>query len=182
MKRLLLLGAGFTRNWGGWLGNEVFEYLLGDPEIIADPDLRLKLWAEKNKVEGGGFEAALDKVQREAKATGDTKQLNRFERAVTRMFDAMDQAFSNAYPNGPFRFEFCASNAKRPVAEFLTRFDAIFTLNQDLLLERHYFEHMPYDSRWQGFQVPGMKVASDVIGQQGAGLEKLCPGRKTVEI
>ena len=33
MNFVLLLGAGFTRNWGGWLASEVFEYLLGSPEI-----------------------------------------------------------------------------------------------------------------------------------------------------
>jgi len=31
---LLLLGAGFSRNWGGWLASEAFEYLLGSPEMM----------------------------------------------------------------------------------------------------------------------------------------------------
>jgi hypothetical protein len=30
MPHYLLTGAGFSRNWGGWLANEAFEYLLGD--------------------------------------------------------------------------------------------------------------------------------------------------------
>jgi hypothetical protein len=30
---ILLTGAGFSRNWGGWLANEAFEYLLGCSEI-----------------------------------------------------------------------------------------------------------------------------------------------------
>jgi hypothetical protein len=25
----MLTGAGFSRNWGGWLADEAFEYLLG---------------------------------------------------------------------------------------------------------------------------------------------------------
>jgi hypothetical protein len=33
MPYYLLTGAGFSRNWGGWLANEAFEYLLGAPEI-----------------------------------------------------------------------------------------------------------------------------------------------------
>jgi hypothetical protein len=30
---ILLTGAGFSRNWGGWLANEAFEYLLGSSHI-----------------------------------------------------------------------------------------------------------------------------------------------------
>jgi len=44
MGHVLLLGAGFSRNWGGWLATEVFEYLLGCPEIANDPNLRALLW------------------------------------------------------------------------------------------------------------------------------------------
>lgn len=33
MNFLLLLGAGFSRNWGGWLADEAFEYLIGHNEI-----------------------------------------------------------------------------------------------------------------------------------------------------
>ena len=32
MPCVLLTGAGFSRNWGGWLAIEAFEYLLGCPE------------------------------------------------------------------------------------------------------------------------------------------------------
>jgi hypothetical protein len=148
---------------------------------MADADLQRKLWAEKNKVLGGGFEATLEDVRREAGVSGDTKRVRRLEDAITRLFKAMDQAFSNAYPLGPFRFEFSRSNSNQPVAEFLTRFDAIFTLNQDLLLERHYFEHMPSSGRWEGFQIPGMKVSSDVMPQQGDRVWRSYVRRSAVE-
>lgn len=39
MSDLLLIGAGFSRNWGGWLATEAFEYLLGSPEVARDPGL-----------------------------------------------------------------------------------------------------------------------------------------------
>jgi hypothetical protein len=29
MANILVTGAGFSRNWGGWLADEAFEYLLG---------------------------------------------------------------------------------------------------------------------------------------------------------
>ena len=31
MTFILRTGAGFSRNWGGWLASETFEYLLGSP-------------------------------------------------------------------------------------------------------------------------------------------------------
>lgn len=39
------------------------------------------------------------------------------------------------------------------------RFDAIFTLNQDVLLEHHYFRHLdlPAVRNWNGAQLPGMR-------------------------
>jgi len=32
-QHFLLTGAGFSRNWGGWLVNEAFEYLLGSKGV-----------------------------------------------------------------------------------------------------------------------------------------------------
>ena len=59
MKHILLTGAGFSRNWGGWLANEAFEYLLGS--IHVDNLLRQKLWQTKER--GGGFEDSLSEMQ-----------------------------------------------------------------------------------------------------------------------
>ena len=44
MNCVLLIGAGFSRNWGGWLSGEVFEYLLGCPEIKNDHYLKELMW------------------------------------------------------------------------------------------------------------------------------------------
>jgi hypothetical protein len=33
MSLILLTGAGFSRNWGGWLAAEVFEYLIGQDDL-----------------------------------------------------------------------------------------------------------------------------------------------------
>jgi hypothetical protein len=46
------------------------------------------------------------------------------------------------------------------MSTFLVRFDAIFTLNQDLLLERHYLNDniaLSTPRRWNGWQIPGLK-------------------------
>jgi hypothetical protein len=49
MNPYLLIGAGFSRNWGGWLANEAFEYLLGDPSVMLSPPLRGLLWTTQPK-------------------------------------------------------------------------------------------------------------------------------------
>jgi hypothetical protein len=51
---------------------------------------------------------------------------------------------------------YLSGESKRSILEFLPKFDAIFTLNQDLLLEFHYnFDHRP--SRWIGSYYPGIE-------------------------
>jgi hypothetical protein len=37
MKYVLILGAGFSRNWGGWLASEVNGHLPTSPGIRSDP-------------------------------------------------------------------------------------------------------------------------------------------------
>lgn len=143
---LLLLGAGFSRNWGGWLANEADEYLLGHSAI--DESIRAILWHCRRK---GGFEAALSQLQHE-ESTGD--RLIRLQRALADMFQDMDRAFEG--------ISFNFNNAlKGSVSEFLTKFDAIFSLNQDLLLERHYLKSedvaLKSNGRWSGYQLPGLK-------------------------
>lgn len=132
MTHLLLLGAGFSRNWGGWLAAEAFEYLLGSPEVLADEYLRDLLWTHQGR--GGGFEAALEALQFPSALDGEAtrERLMALQSAIARMFADMNRAFFELV-----EWEF-TQRLDRQIKVFLTRFDAIFTLNQDLLLERHY--------------------------------------------
>lgn len=132
--RLLLTGAGFSRNWGGWLGAEVTEYLLGDPRL--SKRVRGLLWDHR---EAGGFEHVLGMLEAERNPS-DFWALNL---AIEDMFEVMNKAlravtFEHA-PNGP------------TVANLLASFDAIYTVNQDLLLETHY------STPFQGWHRPGIK-------------------------
>src|SRR2546430_591604 len=123
MSHLLLVGAGFSRNWGGWLAAEAFEYLLGSPEISNNEALRALLWASKSS---GGFEDALANLQQQFVRCPDartTEQLTAFQGAVARMFRDMNKAFIEL-PNWEFQ-----QYRGRTVGEFLSGFDAIFTLN-----------------------------------------------------
>jgi SIR2-like protein len=159
MKYYALLGAGFSRNWGGWLASEVFEYLLGWGNL--SPGTRDLLWSTRND---GGFEAALEQLQRMAVHTGtadaETK-LDNFQAVLREMFRDMDHAFERQ------QFEF-QNEARFMVRSFLSRFDAIFTLNQDVLLERFYMDgnlSLSVDRTWDCAIMPGMRPS---FGMQSA--------------
>ena len=152
MTYVLLTGAGFSRNWGGWLANEAFEYLIGSPEI--DEHLKHLLWTHKTR--GGGFEDALAELQREYNLRTDErtkKPLHDLQSAIVGMFNEMNRAFDGIQFEPHNHLEYL-------IRTFMIRFDAIFTLNQDLLLERHYLDGniaLSQPRRWNGWQVPGVK-------------------------
>jgi hypothetical protein len=128
---ILLTGAGFSYNWGGYLAKEAFEYLLGVTEH--DEDLRRVLWADQTK--GWGFETTLARLRKEYEENYSPQveqDFNNMTTAVRRMFGDMWLAFGQSKFDEPFE------NPRLGIIRFLTRFDAIFTLNQDTLLETHY--------------------------------------------
>jgi hypothetical protein len=156
MPHYLLTGAGFSRNWGGWLANEAFEYLLGCEEI--DDHLRHKLW--QDKMSGSGFEDTLADLQQAYNHYRDAavkEQLQILVSALAGMFNAMAQSFMRR------QFELNI-DSRYSICSFLERFDAIFTLNQDTLLEYHYLHAVVGRGRWSAARVPGVKPLN--VGQQ----------------
>ena len=79
------------------------------------------------------------------------------------MFEDMNQAFMESH----FVYEFRGGLVDE-LNRFLARFNAIFTLNQDILLEHCYLPRLDLldIQRWGGPQIPGMKPV--VGGQFGA--------------
>jgi hypothetical protein len=156
MPHYLLVGAGFSRNWDGWVASEAFEYLLGCPEIRADARLRDLLWTHQLK---GGFEDALAELQSGntswAQAPWSESQLIAFQNAVGRMFEDMNGAFLDRKD-----LEFQRQVSERMVSRFLMRFDAIFTLNQDVLLEHFYLGNNMVGSVVRAY-LPGMERVPD---------------------
>lgn len=133
----MLTGAGFSRNWGGWLANEAFEYLLGCKEL--SDEVRNLLWVcFENKT---GFEGALARLQKKDSRADD---LDALTAALRGMFDLMNSTFPGR--KGP------DIGGGHKAARLLSHFDAIFTLNQDLLMEKGY---TPTDPRWNGLLLPG---------------------------
>lgn len=143
--RILLLGAGFSRNWGGWLASEVMGELCG--RLADDPYLLQLLRKTPN------FEVVLGKLRQEAMlGTLDaTRRFARMEQAIRATFEEMNETFAKI----PFEF---TSNYYRSIQRYFTNFEAIFTLNQDLLLELQYYPegNAEHERRWTGYSLPGV--------------------------
>src|SRR6266849_893499 len=130
MPHILLTGAGFTRNWGGWLADECFEYLVGCAELT--PFIQQQLWLSKNS--GMGFENTLQALRDLNTTHNDdarlTTELRTFERMLEGMFHTMNNSFASV-PIDPSREEQAVYARPEFIRDFLCKFDAIFTLNQD---------------------------------------------------
>lgn len=175
MNHIVLLGAGFTRNWGGWLANEVFEFLIGTPELLADAGLRQMLWRHRL----GGFEDALSELQRAILAPanrGSEEGLSywdtnnkiplrdhfiKLQTAVRRMFSDMNNAITSGFES--------ESGRNQSIGQFLARFDAVFTLNQDLFLESLYVPYVKKmnSGRWKGASLPGIRQGDRATEKSG---------------
>lgn len=145
---ILLLGAGFSRNWNGLLASQVTSDLMG--RLQSDAQLRALL----NKQ---NFEDVLAQVQRDyllRKTPESMARLAAIQTALAGMFGRMNKQFESR------QFEF-SNDVHRSFGKFLVRFDAIFTLNQDLLIELQYRNEnvaLWHGTRWQGWQMPGLRA------------------------
>jgi hypothetical protein len=146
MTHILLTGAGFTRNWGGWLAKE----LEGDLLARLAPHEQLSRLVQNSE----NYEEALGKARNPGYSgiAVSPAQLKILEDAIEESFWAMNLAL------GQRGSIYLSGESRRSILEFLPRFDAIFTLNQDLLLEFHYNAgHRAI--RWLGSYYPGIEPA-----------------------
>jgi hypothetical protein len=153
VKHIALLGAGFSRNWGGWLASDASDYLLGDPRVAGDPYVRRLLLDRR---EEGGFEEVLAQIQTEFTRDpgSNAEHLNAIRTAVDQMFSDMNSGFLQKVD-----LEFQNSRSQM-IRTMFARFDAIFTLNQDLLLEHLYLNDnisLTLPRKWNGWQLPGLR-------------------------
>jgi hypothetical protein len=151
---VLLLGAGFSRNWGAPLAAEVANSLL--EQVGNDGHLQALLTRHSKN-----FENALSEAQRDylhtSSSTEAAERLDRLQGAIATMFDRLNITFEP-----PREFEFC-NDVQFSVARFLAMFDSIFNLNQDLLLDMRYSTQILTASgaRWNGLESPGMRPLPD---------------------
>jgi hypothetical protein len=152
--KILLLGAGFSHNWNAPLASEVANSLL---QAVGD-DAHLQ---EVLKRYERNYESALSDIQREyisASSSPDAKaRLDKLQGAIAAMFDRLNASFE---PPAPFEFSNIITFS---IAGFLARFDTLFNLNQDMLLELGYAPHVLIGSntRWNGLEMPGMRPIHD---------------------
>jgi hypothetical protein len=75
-----------------------------------------------------------------------------FNEKLALMFNAMRESFSA----NDFKFD----DRNNSINKFLNRFEILFTLNQDVLLEKHYFIYgfnLKSPGRWNGYEFPGLE-------------------------
>jgi hypothetical protein len=147
MPHILLTGAGFTRNWGGWLAKELEGDLLG--RLANHPKLRTLVQNSPN------YEDALEmaRSRESGGAVLSADEVNALEQAIKESFGAMNLALAQR------RSLDLSPEYARTAAGFLTSFDAIFTLNQDLLLEFHYYAAGFSHRNFIGSYYPGLEPA-----------------------
>jgi len=95
-------------------------------------------------------------LQRDYRRSGnaeDERRLIAFQTALLRVFGDLNRSFQS-------RQEF-SDIVARSFRKFLTGFDAVFTLNQDLLLELQYHRRedvaLWHNTRWLGAEMPGLR-------------------------
>src|SRR4029077_4353821 len=104
----LLIGAGFSRNWGGPLSDEVTGSLLGD----LHDDVQIVAALRR-----GPFEEAFQGFGATTQGSLEANRLLRFQNAVTALFDRLNKTFLNR------EFEF-SSDLDWSIMRFLAGFDA----------------------------------------------------------
>jgi hypothetical protein len=158
MQNILLLGAGFSKNWGAPITSEFFNALIADRQVKDSLQIHDLLWANREN-----FEYALAGLQEahQQNPTVNRDALLLLQGAISRVFEKINRIFSrqsfDTLQQSPGGFTL---NRRQSVGWFLSRFDAIFTLNQDLLLEIHYFDQnlgSQGERRWNIGTLPGLQ-------------------------
>lgn len=163
MTRVLLTGAGFSKNWGGLVASEFFSRLL--KENLGDRARELLFKYRRM----GGFELAISLLQAAHKqelSAETKKRLDDLSSAVVGIFNSMNNYFLYLP-----QFEF-QNEVRYMVRGFLERFDVIFTLNQDGLLEAQYFPGF-VGGRWSGYCLPGTRPSGPPPHVQGTREERI---------
>jgi len=127
-KRVLFIGAGFSRNWGGLLANEVAGRILNHEAVQGRPHLRDRL------IENPSFEDVLEETKYGLFEEEDHVAI---QEAISEVFSRMDEHYKNPTPRvlpstiNDFISKFCPGAVGIGTGY-------VFSLNQDLLLERIY--------------------------------------------
>src|SRR5262249_5605839 len=132
-----------------------------------DQPTRTLLW--RSKEHGGGFEDTLADLTN-ANNRESKKRLDDLTAALVGMFNAMGQGFTQ---RRTLEFQ---TDIQYMVKTFLTRFNAIFTLNQDTLLELHYLgDNNVVGAAVRLCETPGLKLLNPMAGPLPPPHNKIAP-------
>ena len=124
---VLLTGAGFSKNWGGWIANDLWSVILSHPLTQKNDKLKDSLWNNKEL----GFENIFDDK------TLDTKDKAEYQQVVIDSFVDMHGALKTIRL-APGNLNQSLSRPSKFSGEIMNNFDGFFSLNQDL-----FFEFLP---------------------------------------
>lgn len=128
---LLLTGAGFTANFGGFLAKEMWSKIFNNPKLNEIPKIKAEL--KKNF----DFEDIYSRIFQN-RSSFEEKEIKIFEEVVNEAYLAMDYSIRNSTTGEHYGFH---PSDLRKFLEFFSDSRsgvtaACFTLNQDLFLER----------------------------------------------
>jgi len=139
-KRAFLLGAGFSKNFGGFLGSEIRDRLFNRPVLVRFPKVKKLFWGDDQHLQA--YEDLYESVHT-GSAFGDGEKLA-IQEALTQVLE--DQEIEFSY-DGPKR-----QYARLKLFDLLGEINApafVFTLNHDLMLEKRW-------SHSKALYVPGI--------------------------
>jgi hypothetical protein len=142
-KHILLTGAGFSANWGGWLANQLWAVLYGHQKVQDNDKLKEILW---RYMERGGFEEAYEYIK-----ASFPKLEPIIRKVIEDSFDEMnsklDITFSKKLATSLIS---CIETLALSRGSYNEKGVKVFTLNQDIYFERAFLEYCQYMSKVYG--------------------------------
>jgi hypothetical protein len=139
----ILTGAGFSKNFGGWVSSELWAFLIGHHTIQNNEKLKELLWNNKNN----GFENALHEVKKNAENNEEWKETYIvLQNVISEAFEEMNESYQSVTPGQGVYY----------IERFLGHFNVIFTTNQDTLVENKFLNLK--------IGVPGMSSNTHLCG------------------
>lgn len=130
MNHYILTGAGFSKNFGGWVSSELWAFLIGHQEVQNNEKLKELLWKNKNE----GFENVLYEAKENAANDEEwNKNYNILQEAISQAFNEMNESF----------FLPTQGQGMYDLENFFKKFNVIFTTNQDILIETKFLNLRP---------------------------------------
>src|SRR5262245_26317634 len=118
---LVLTGAGFTKDFGGFLASEMWAYIFNSPSVQVSTVLRAKL------IDNQDFEGVYSEVLGDPDISAEDKA--RLSEAVLQAYQLMDRSITRARGAGGAHYDGVMNTIKHILGES-SEHGVMFTLNQ----------------------------------------------------